>query len=156
MNGPRHLRPSLQPGRRRGGFTLVEICITVVIIAILSGMAAPMYVRSIEQGHLDMAAGTLKNICSAQRVYWLSNKTFSDDLQTLKSLELLDESVPAAASGTCKYTYSVTLADETTFEIVATRVNSTVWSGGVTITEEGGITGSISNTSGTTLNPTTE
>jgi prepilin-type N-terminal cleavage/methylation domain-containing protein len=156
MSGSIQLTPSLPPRPEPRGFTLAEICITVMIIAILSAMAAPVYVRSIEQGQLDMAAGTLKNICSAQRVYWLSNKTFADDLGTLKTLDLLDTSIPTVASGTSKYTYAITLADDTVFEASATRVNSTSWSGGIAITESGGISGNITSVSGGTLNPTTE
>jgi len=133
---------------------LVEICVTVLIVVILTGIAAPIYVKSLEQGHLDMAAGTLKSICSAQRVYWLSNESFCNDLTTLKTLDLVDVSIPTVASGNEKYVYTIQLADDETFEVTATRANSTSWTGTITIDETGELTGTVSSASQGTLTPT--
>jgi len=57
----------------------------------------------------------------------------------LVSLNLLDPSIPSNTS----YTYLVTAADVATFTATAQRAPNVSWSGTVTITQDGGLTGTL-------------
>lgn len=58
------------------GFTLMEIIITVIIIAALAGMAVPAYFNSVEQSRSNEALVTLNIIHMGEKIYFLDNGTF--------------------------------------------------------------------------------
>ena len=53
--------------RQSSGFTLVELIITIVIMVILAGIAAPSFVQSIDNRRLAGAAEALKNSMQVAR-----------------------------------------------------------------------------------------
>ncbi len=58
------------------GFTMMEIMITSVIIAVLAGLAIPGYFRTIEVGRSNEARANLGVIHMGQKVYRLTNPTY--------------------------------------------------------------------------------
>jgi len=139
---------------RQSGFTLTEILIALTIICILFTMAAPIYSEAAEQAKLDSAVRNLSIIWSAQRVYWLNNKTYCSDLMTLESLDLLgNKEITLQDTSKSAYLYTIVQADAETFTATATRNESNHWSGVVQITESGSITGGIDGTDSETLLP---
>jgi type II secretory pathway pseudopilin PulG len=94
----------------------------------------------LEQARADMAGATLRAIWSAQRLYWLQNRTYSPDLPTLQSANLIDPSLPTA---TAPYSYQVTASGDGTFTATATRSGSSFWSGSFTIAADGTFSGSV-------------
>jgi prepilin-type N-terminal cleavage/methylation domain-containing protein len=142
-------RSECRPRTRRRGMSLIEIMLVLLIIGVLLASVAPSFRRSLEQSHADIAAANLRSIWTAERLYWLENRTFCDSLSTLQSLDLVDATIVAAAE---PYGYSLS-ADATTFTAEATRAGSNVWSGNLAIDETGAVTGSVSNGRGTTIEP---
>jgi prepilin-type N-terminal cleavage/methylation domain-containing protein len=139
-----------------GGYTLLEVLVAVIIICVLTGIAAPMYSRAIEQARLDSAAGNLKTIWSAQRIYWLKFHTFAADLTVLETEDLISNSLAEAQTlPNSWYIYNINTADADSFIASAARNNSSVWQGEIQIDELGHFTGSISKTGGLTLSPQT-
>ena len=142
------------PSRRGGGFTLTEAMIAVVIICLLVTMGTPIYSRAMEQAKVDAAAGTLKTIWSAQRIYWLENRTFGTDLADLEALDLIDKDTAESQSTPgAPFVYVMVSADEESFGVKAMRNGSGVWVGQLEIDEEGEVTGEIAGPGGVTLTP---
>ena len=131
------------------GFSLVEIVITMTIIAVLVSFATPSLSRSMEQSHADMVGAGLRSISVAQRFFWLENRTYAADLQTLIDDGLLDGNL---ATVTPRYEYSVATANANGFQAQARRRNldalgnanfAGAWQGTFTIDETGVIAGAV-------------
>ncbi len=106
-------------GRRERGYTLVEALVVLVIMSVLVAMGVPRFQQSLEQARADVAGANLRSIWSAQRLYWLENRTYATDLRTLQSANLID---PSLTTATAPYTYQVTVStDGSTFTATATR-----------------------------------
>lgn len=139
---------------RRGGFTMVELCVAVTIICLMTTMAAPIFTRAIEQARVDAAAANLKTVWSAQRVYWLEHRGYAPDLAALRSMDLIDPAVAdSASSPTAVYVYDIVSADVTTFEARALRNGGGTWSGQMQIDQDGSILGGVSGSGGQVLTP---
>jgi len=146
--------PSRALPSQKGGFTLVETCITMTIICLLVTMATPIYLRAIEQARVDMAGSNLRMIWTAQRVYWLEYRTFSSSLATLDSLDLVDHCLAQTQSSpTAVFVYQITGAGADSFTARALRNASTAWTGQLNVDETGGVTGAISGPNAQVLTP---
>ncbi len=141
----RALPPSAcAPGGARGGFTLVELCIVMIIVCMMVTMAMPSFRRAIEQARVDAAAANLKTIWSAQRIYWLQYRQFSSQMSGLQSMDLIDSTTAASASNPqATFAYQVSSADAYSFVARAIR-NSTSWVGQLQVDQQGKVTGAIS------------
>jgi type IV pilus assembly protein PilE len=137
--------------RARAGVTLLEMGIAVTIAGILLALTVPSFARVTEQNRVDAAAQYLRSVWCAQRVYWLENRTFATTLGALDGLNLIDPKVAAGSDG--YFTYAITAADEQTFAVTATRAGSAVWSGTLSINQDGEVTGHVDGSGGTVLTP---
>jgi prepilin-type N-terminal cleavage/methylation domain-containing protein len=133
-------RQTVRRTNRPEGFSLLEVMIVLTIMGVLIAMAAPTFQRSLEQARADVAGANLRAIWSAQRLYWLENHSYTNDLNQLQSLGLLDPTIVAA---TTVYTYAITAADSNAFTATATRTGSARWNGGFTIDQTGAASGAI-------------
>ncbi len=70
--------------RGKKGFTLTEILIVVVIIALLAVLALPMFVKTIEKAKVGEAISNLNLIRAGQKIYFLEEGYFSDTIDALK------------------------------------------------------------------------
>ena len=129
--------------KHRRGVTLLELSVTVILIGILVTLIVPSFSRVSEQSRVDAATQYLRSLWSAQRVYWLENRTFADDMSLLDALGLIDPKVATGNDGSFDYTISAATAS--TFTATATRNGSGVWNGTLTITEDGEVTGNVNN-----------
>jgi hypothetical protein len=87
-------------------------------------------------------------------VYWLEERRFAPELSSLLSMDLVDSAVAASATDpSAVYAYDVFSADDSQFVCRALRNGSMVWTGEITIDEEGALSGAISSTDGTVLTP---
>ncbi len=122
------------------GVSLIEVMLVLVVIGVLISISAPTFHRNMEQSWADVAGANLRAIWSAQRLYWLENRTYTSDLSELQSLGLLDPTIPA---GSARYAYAVAAADASTFTATATRTGSIRWTGQLAIDESGALSGAI-------------
>lgn len=61
--------------KEQGGFTLLELLMVVIIIAILASIALPQFLRAAERSRLSEALGILGTIRSAQQRYAAQDPT---------------------------------------------------------------------------------
>jgi type IV pilus assembly protein PilE len=66
-------------GRRAGGFTLIELMITVSIVAILAAIAIPSYNAYIRKSRRTDAKSALLDMASLEERYFSSNNAYSSN-----------------------------------------------------------------------------
>ena len=96
------------------GYTLVEMMIVLVVMSVMISFGIPKFC-ALEQSRADVAGANLRAIWTAERIYWLDNRTYTTSLPVLVSLNLLDPSIPSDPY----YTYLVPAADSATFTATA-------------------------------------
>ena len=95
--------------RKAGGFTLIEVMITVAIVGILLAVAVPAYSDYVTRGRLNEAFTALGGAQPAAEQYWANNRTYVD----------FDTS-PAFPKVTPNFTYALSNASASTYTITAT------------------------------------
>jgi type IV pilus assembly protein PilE len=85
----RFASPSRTPLRRdrvepcAQGFTLIELMITVAVIAILAAIAVPSYFQYTLRSNRSAAESVMQEIASAQERYMVDSRGFAGNLSTL-------------------------------------------------------------------------
>lgn len=68
---------------KQRGFTIIELMITVAIVAILSAIALPMYQRAGAKTDRSIAIADINKIAQALERYYTYNRVYSNDFFTL-------------------------------------------------------------------------
>lgn len=87
--------------KTEAGLSLIEIMITLVIVAVIAGLAYPRYQKMVSRSKQTEAKTMLQAIFVGQDLYKTSNQVYCDNL------EMLDIQIPPDA----RYTYSSKTAD---------------------------------------------
>jgi type IV pilus assembly protein PilE len=69
--------------RKLSGFTLIELMIAVVVIAILVAVAVPSYQSYVRQGHRSAAQSYLMDIAQRQQQYLMDARSYAAGLTAL-------------------------------------------------------------------------
>lgn len=102
--------------RIRVGFTLTEILIVVIIIGILATLALPTLVKTLEKAKLGEAASNLNLIRTGEKIYFLENSFFTNDIGSLN--------IEDPNSGAKYFDYTIPSADSSDFTARADRKNT--------------------------------
>jgi type IV pilus assembly protein PilE len=107
------------------GFTLIELMITVAIIAILAAVAFPSYIDYLRKGRRADAQSFMHEVAARQQHFMVDRRAYSDSITNAPAAGGLGLTVPSNVS---TY-YTVTLATDNTvappiFTITATPAGS--------------------------------
>lgn len=84
--------------RRDAGFTLIELMVVVLIIAILLAIAIPTFLGARERANARAAQSNLRNLLTNQLTFFADGQQFTESEPALLELEpSLEYSVPANA-----------------------------------------------------------
>lgn len=105
--------PSLtqtRAARRENGFTLIELMITVAIIAVLAAVAMPSYQDYLRKGRRADAQSYLQEIAARQQHFLADRRAYSTSITAAPGAGGLGLSVPSSVSPF----YDVNLATDNT------------------------------------------
>ncbi len=114
--------PAFAVKQRQGadGFTLVELMVTVAILAILSAVAIPAYVNYVNRARQSEAVLALMNVKMDQEIFWDDHNRYAGTISCLPSFGNTCSAATArlTASG---YRIKVTEAGANTFRAQAAK-----------------------------------
>jgi type IV pilus assembly protein PilE len=105
---------------RERGFTLIELMITLVIVAILAGIAIPSYRNYVLRSHRVEATAALLRLAAAQEKFYLQNNTYTTNVGDVNGLAFTDaDSTDKYDTENGWYEVKVTAADNEAFTLTA-------------------------------------
>jgi len=69
--------------RRNRGFTLIEVMMVVVIVAILTAIAVPAYQKSVKKSHRAAAQSQMLDIANREQQYLVANRIYTSTLSDI-------------------------------------------------------------------------
>jgi type IV pilus assembly protein PilE len=118
---------------KQGGFTLIELMITVAIVAILARIAYPSYTAHIKKTTRRAAQAQMLDIANREQQFLLANRAYASKA----ALETSGYSLPTTL--TSKYSYDVTVGTSTVpaFTVTFTATGGQADDGALTFNSEG-------------------
>lgn len=120
---------------RQHGFTLIELMITVVIVAILASIAMPAYLEYVKRGNRGAAEAEMMDIANREQQFLLANRTYADWATLTGSGYALPSNVSS------KYTPGIAVVGDAVtppaFTITFTPTGSQVSDGTLVLTSAG-------------------
>jgi len=68
--------------KRNGGFTLIEVLVVVIIVAILAAVGVPIYTNYVKQARASEAQSAIGAIYNAAKMYYQDTGDWPNDIQS--------------------------------------------------------------------------
>ena len=118
--------------RKRGGFTLIELMITVAVIAIIAAIALPSYTQYVIRSKRSAAQAQMMDIANRQQQFLIANRSYADKAALTASGYALPSEVAS------NYSYDVTLTTGAPgFTLTFTPLGTQQSDGTLTLNSEG-------------------
>lgn len=109
---------------KQHGVTLLELMVVAAIIAMLSSVAYPSYMRYVVNSKRTAATSALMRVADRQQQFFMDNKTYANDMTDLgfgADPYVITDDGSSAAAGDPESVYSISLANvaATTYTITA-------------------------------------
>lgn len=112
-------RPPMALPRRPRGFTLIELMIAMVVIAVLASIALPYYGKYLVNGNRSAAQAHMLELAQAEQQY------LSDSRSYATTVALLNMTTPARVASKYTITIEVVPGPPPRFTITATPIAGT-------------------------------
>ena len=113
---------SWTPARKQGGITLLELMIVVAIVALLTSIAYPSYMRYVVSSKRTAATSALLRIADRQQQFFMDNKSYANDLTDLgfdANPYVIADDGTSSGSGDSVYSISLSNVTATTYTLTA-------------------------------------
>src|SRR5438552_5060676 len=77
-----------------GGFTLIELMVVVLIIAILIAIAIPTFLGARQRAQDKQAQSNIRNALTTEKTYYVDNQAYTSTAANLRSEEHTSELQP--------------------------------------------------------------
>ncbi len=126
MNEPSHKR-------RTGGFTLIELMITVAIVAILAAVALPSYQQYVVRSKRSAAQAQMMDIANRQQQFLLANRSYADKT----ALTASGYALPAEVNSNYSYDIVLTTTGVPGYTLTLTPIGGQTGDGALTLNSDG-------------------
>jgi type IV pilus assembly protein PilE len=89
------------------GFTLIEVLIVVLIVAILSAIAVPQYQKAVLKSRFSSLMPTTKSIRDGQEIYYMTNGRYADAVSKLDVTTANTDDMTITVGNSDGYTYTL-------------------------------------------------
>jgi type IV pilus assembly protein PilA len=84
-----------RPRHEEEGFTLIELMVVLLIIAILLAIAIPTFLGARNRANARYTQSDLRNALTAEQTYWTANQTFATNLASTEVALTWETAAPA-------------------------------------------------------------
>ena len=109
--------------RKQTGFTLIELMVTIVIIAILAAIAVPSYQQYIQRGKITEATSNLSSVSLQLEKYYADNRKYDNGTAGTCGVTLPTGAAARYFTITCSSGNANALGDQT-YTVTATGVDT--------------------------------